>query len=160
MEGRGEAEVLVLVAGAEAIDLAGDDVAERAVGIALLRKGRAGAVGVALIFGGERGEWIGETALDVLEVIVADGGFGFEVFGDLEVGAGLDGVEPFVVAFEFGGLDGAEVEVGIEDRECACGEEWFDVGLGGGFELDGEPVEADFVGPDVGGGEERVVEAA
>ena len=99
----GEAEVLILVYVAEVVGGGGDDVAQGDVGVAALGEAGAGGVGVAGVAGGERGEGIGELALDVVEVVVGDAELGFQIVGEFPVDAELGAGEPFVGALEFAG---------------------------------------------------------
>src|SRR5947209_6886379 len=65
-----QAKILELVGRAEIISRRGNDLADWIVSISLLRKGRAGVVGVPLVGRGERHEGIREFPLHIVEVII------------------------------------------------------------------------------------------
>lgn len=118
-----ETEVLELVFCAEIVEGIGNDVAQGAVGVALLGKGRPCVVGVSDVIGGQRRERAGEFPLYAVEIMVACAEDELGFFVGFPVQAELSPVEPFVGTLELLGLVRTEVEVRVEHRVCPPREE-------------------------------------
>ena len=93
-----------------------------------------------------------------MEVVVSDGDLGIDLLGELEVRTQLRGIEVAVGAVELRGLVRGEVELGIEDREHAAGEEHTAAMEEFLAAAKCQTVEANLVGPGERGAEERIVE--
>jgi len=86
---RSQSKILKLIRRPEAIGSIRDNVAQRHVGIAVLRERRAAIIGIACIrrVGGSEG--IGQLALSIIKVVILPRNLGGEVFGDFQAGAEL-----------------------------------------------------------------------